>query len=163
MPRTAPTVNGTPNLRRVSWALIDASGDKRSVSLEIDLAATDINIEAATAAIALATNANIYRVTVEDIYNDLPSVNDADELEENSVFDNIVLLMKDPTNRSQNFFLPAPKRENFVGDSDNPDAGSVMLGDWRDAVNQLAYGTTSAISLRYTERREKNQAVPAQE
>lgn len=161
MPRTAPPVNGTPNLKRVSWAMIDASGDKRSVSMEVDLAATDVTIEAVTAAIAAATNASIYKVTVEDVYNSIPAVSDADELEENSVFDNIVLLMKDATNRSQNFFLPAPKRENFVGDSDNPDPASTMLGDWRDGVNNLAFGVTSPVSLRYTERREKNQSVPA--
>ena len=143
--------------------MLDASGDKRSVSLEVDLAATNLTIEAVTAALALATNASIYKVTVEDVYNSVPAVSDADELEENSVFDNIVLLMKTADNRSQNFFLPAPKRGNFVGDSDNPDPASTLLGDWRDGVNNLAFGTSSPVSLRYTERREKNQSVPATE
>lgn len=158
MPRTAPTIDGTPNFKKVSLRTIDVSGDKRAVSWELDLAATAAEIEALVAAYATRTNANIYSVQVQDIYNAQPLASDAVQAEENSVYDNIVILAKSATNESEELFLVAPTRASFIGDTDNPDATTLaaLVTAWEATLS----GTKLAVSARFTERREKNQTVP---
>jgi len=162
MPRTAPTIDGTPTMRRVSFTLVDRSNDQRSVSVYIETAATNAQIEAAVVAIGAATNGNLWKVEITELYSSIRLPSGAIAAEENSVFDNIVILYKEAsTPNATDFFLPAPKRVNFVGDSDNPDNTSVEYIAVRDAINALLVGTTAAISARYSERTEKNAAVPA--
>lgn len=141
---------------------VDRSNDQRSVSLYLEGAATDAQVEAAVAAAAAASNANIFRVEVSDIYDSPKLASQALAAEENSVYDNVVLLMKESGNpNGTDAFLPAPVRAIFVGDSDNVLNTAPLYTAWRDAIVLIALGTVVPISVRYTERREKNQATSA--
>jgi len=162
MPRSAPTVDGTPNLKKVSMTFVDRSDDQRTVSQYIEAAATAAQIEGLVAAAAAASNANIFRVEVSDVYNAARVSSQALAAEENSVFDNVVLLMKESSSPSgTDTFLPAPVRAVFVGDSDNINNTNALYTAWRDACVLVGLGTLVPISVRYTERREKNQATSA--
>lgn len=162
MPRSAPTVDGSPNLKKVSMTFVDRSNDQRSVSMYVEGAATAAQIEGLVAAAAAASNANIFRVEVSDVYNSPKVASQALAAEENSVYDNIVLLMKESDNPAgMDAFLPAPKRALFVGDSDNVDNVAALYTAWRDAAVLVGLGTLVPISVRYTERREKNEATSA--
>jgi hypothetical protein len=159
MPRTAPTVDDTPNVRTVSIRLIDASGDKRAVSFEIGIAETAADIEALVADYATQTNANIYAVHVSDQYTSAALASDATQAEENSVYDNIVLLAKSATGDTEELFVAAPLRGLFVGDTDNPDPLDTDLLDLISKFEAIVSGSKTVVSARFTERREKNQSV----
>jgi len=162
MPRSAPTVDGTPNLKKVSMTFVDRSNDQRTVSQYIESTATAAQIEGLVVAAAAASNGNIFRVEVSDVYNAPKVSSQALAAEENSVFDNVVLLMKESDNPAgMDAFLPAPVRAVFVGDSDNIDNTAALYTAWRDAAVLVGLGTLVPISVRYTERREKNEATAA--
>lgn len=158
--RTAPTVDGSGNVRQVSFRLIDVSGDKRAVAVEVGIAVAAGLIEALGAALALATNSSLYAIYDTMQYYSPAVASNADAAEENSVYDNIVLLAKSNTNESEDLFIPAPIRDLFVGDTDNPDAASPELQAVITAYEAVATGTKTVVAARYTERREKNQSVP---
>lgn len=159
MPRTAPTVDGTGNYRRLVLKYVDADGEKRSDSYQISEGATDAQIEALVAAVGAATNANVYRVEVITVYNAQPLKSSAVDAVRMSVHDNIVSLWKDTANNSRDFFVPSPVQGNFVPGTVNPEPTGV-LGDVLDAVNNVFESAFSPISVRFTERREKNAAIP---
>lgn len=162
MPRTVPTVDGSPAMKKVRFTFVDRSGDQRSVSIYIEDTATDIQIEAAAAAIGAATNANLYEIEVSQIYRAAKNAAGAVSAPEISVYDNIVILYKESSSPfGQDFFLPAPIRANFSGSTDNPNAASTELSAVRTSIGTIMLGTVVPISMRYTERREKNQSVPA--
>jgi len=158
MARTAPTVDGSGNVRNLSIRMIDVSGDKRAVAFELGLAVTAAEIEAFVAAYAAVTNALVYAVHDTQLYTSPAIASGAVAAEENSVFDNIVILAKSNTNESDELFIPAPERTLFVGDTDNPDAAALaaLIALWEPLLS----GTKVAVSARFTERREKNQTVP---
>lgn len=158
MARSAPTIDGTPNYRTVSLRLIDVSGDKRAVSFEVGIAVADALIEALVAAYAAVTNAVVYAVLVQDQYYSAAVASNAVQAEENSVYDNIVILAKSDTNDSEELFIVAPERSLFIGDTDNPDATALatLIAAWEAILT----GSKVAVSARFTERREKNQSVP---
>jgi len=158
--RTAPAVDGTPNVEQVSFRFIDRSGDKRAVSIEIALATVDADIETLAAALAANTNASLYEIVRSQKYYSPPVSTNATAAEENSVYDNIVLLAKSNTGDTEELFIPAPERGLFVGDTDNPDAADTDLQAIIAAFEAVASGTKVVVSGRYTERREKNQSVP---
>jgi len=68
MARTAPTVDGSGNVRNLSIRMIDVSGDKRAVAFELGLAVTPAEIEAFVAAYAAVTNALVYAVHDTQLY-----------------------------------------------------------------------------------------------
>jgi len=161
--RTAPPVDGTGNVRMVSMRFMDVSGDKRAISVEVGIATSAALIEALVAAMAAAVNATLYAVFDTMQYYSPAVATNALAAEENSVYDNIVLLAKSNTNQSEDLFIPTPIRDLFVGDTDNPDNTSAELQAIITAYQAVATGTKVVVAARYTERREKNQSVPAGE
>lgn len=159
MPRTAPTVNGTPQFRTVSNRWIDFSGDKRSDSLQTPAGATNAQIEAYAVALGAGSNASLYAVVVEDHYNSVPDKSNAVDEPKDSVFDNLVFLAKTVANASQRGFLPAPVGSMFVAGTDTIDPTNTDLADIFTAFLALVGAGYSIVSARYTERREINEAV----
>lgn len=170
MPRTAPTIDsgtGAPAYVRVSYRFIDFSGDLRTVSIDVLPAdATDANIEAAAAALGTGTNANLYAVEITQVWGAVADASDANDPsvvttdKSASVFDNIVIAMKNTTNQSKRMFVPAPTGALMVGGTDQIDGASTELA----AVLTAALGLTAAggytvTGARYTERREINEQV----
>jgi hypothetical protein len=155
-------VNGTPTYKAIRVKLIDASGDERSVRLQpIDPAATNTDLEAYVAALQALTNASASVVDVIDVYaGDLLASNALTDSYQ-SVYDNVVLLMKDAsTQQSINAFVPAPLN-TLVDDGDVVDTSLVAYQTWRDAVDTILTTAFAPISVRFTERREKNDSIPA--
>lgn len=159
MPRTAPAVNGTPQFKKVSFRWIDFSGDKRSDSLQIPAAATDAQIEAMAEALADGSNASLYAVVPEFWYNSTPDKTNAVNEPKDSVFDNMVMLAKTAANLSQRGFIPAPIDGLFAPTTDQPNPASTELVAIMTAFLALVGAGYSIVSLRYTERREINEAV----
>lgn len=157
--RTAPTVNGTPTFKRVSVTYMDASGDVRSVAYPIGNADTDAEIEALIAALQTGSQASIFKVTVEDVYNSVGDQGNASSGSRDSVYDNVAVLGKSAANLSRNFFLPAPDGAIMLGTVDQIDPASTELAAIFTAWLALSSGF-SIVSARYTERREINQKVP---
>ena len=159
MPRTAPTVNGTPQFRKVSTRWIDASGDKRADSLQVPAGATDAQVEAYAVALAAASNASLYAVVSEAHYNSAPDKSDAVDAPKDSVYDNMVALAKTAANLSQRGFIPAPIADLFATGTDQPNPASTELAAVFTAFLALVGAGYSIVSVRYTERREINEAV----
>lgn len=162
MPRTAPTVDGIPNLKKITLTYVDVSNDQRSVSNYIEGTATPAQIEAHVAAAGAASNGNLFNVEVTDVYRAAKLASAAVSEEENSVYDNVVILYKESDNPSgMNGFIPAPIRDVFVGDSDNIDNTDAIYLAFRNTLSTILLGTMVPITVRYTERREKNAAEEA--
>lgn len=157
MARSAPTVNGTPTYRRVSFRWIDASGDLRSDSLQTD--ATDAQIEAYAVDIGAISNADLYAIEVSDVYNSVADSSNAVDAVKDSVYDNIVILAKNAVNDSFRCFLPAPEGALFIAGTDQIDPTNADLAAWLTEILVLAGAGFSIVSARYTERREINEAV----
>lgn len=167
MPRTAPTYDNTgsaPTFVRVSFRFIDATGDLRSVTLQVDPTdATDAKIEAMAAALGAASNANLYEIQKTDVWAAVASVGSATAGtgRSESVFDNIVIQLKSVANRSERSYIPAPIEAAFNTASDQPDGANTQLANVVLASeNLLLAGGFASVGARYTERREINEQVP---
>lgn len=161
MPRTAPTVDGSGNYRQVTFKWIDANNGKRSDTYRVASDATDAEIEAIVAALALASNANMYQVQVSMVYNSVANVGDASEEVYLSVQDNVVILMKDAAGNSRDWFIPAPLDGIMAAGSTNPDPANEVLQGVRDAIDAAIETGFEPVSYRFTERRKKNPSTPA--
>lgn len=157
--RGAPTVNGTPTYKNVALRWIDASGDKRSDSIQVPATATPAQIEAFAAAEQAGANSSLYAVEVSDVYNSTPDKSNALDAVKDSVFDNMVYLAKTAANLSKRGFLPSPVASVFAVGTDQPDPTSQVLADIFTAFLALVGAGYTIQSVRYTERREINEAV----
>lgn len=158
--RTAPTVDGTLTSKAVSISMIDASGDERSVRLVVPSSATNTQIEALVAALQAASNASVYRVKVESLYVGAKLASNATNAAYTSVYDNIVLLLKESALVTQQAYVPAPKVA-IIPSGDVVDISNALYTAWRDAALAAVSGSYAAQSVRFTERREKNDSIPA--
>jgi len=160
--RTAPTVDaGTATFVRVTLALIDSRGDKRSVSIRASAAIVPAAIETLTAAIQAATNASVYRVGFTYVYEGDALGSNASEAVVESVYDNVAINFKDVAgNRQQTVYIPAPVGD-IILDGDIVDTADAIYTAVRDAYDTALAGDYTPITARFTERRDKNDAVPA--
>jgi hypothetical protein len=157
--RTAPTIDGNPTFVSVQVRLIDHTGDIRSVTFLADQSQLDADIETYVAALQTITNASVFEVNVAARYVSNPSAADADASSYLSVYDNIVLNLKNPaTQRQSNAFVPAPL-EALIDGGDRVDVANTDYVAWVNAVNALIVG--NAVTVRFTERRDKNDSTPA--
>lgn len=157
--RTAGTIDGTPDFKRIGISLVDAQGDSRSISLIADAAVLDATIETMIAELQVITNASIYEVRVEDVYSGARATTNAADAVVNSVFSNIVYHVKASPTSSQRGYVPAPIDAVFIAGTDTPDKDNADLGDWFGAVLAVVGGAYAGQSVRYTERREMNDAI----
>jgi len=160
MARTAPTVDGVPNERAVSFSFIDASGDERSVRIVNDVAATNAEIEALAAALAAATNASLWRVKSEQLYIGAKQASDATNQTYPSNYDNVVINLKLSTLVTQQGYIPAPQGV-MIPAGDVVDVSNALYTAVRDAYLTVVGSGYAAQSVRFTERREKNESTPA--
>lgn len=157
--RTAPTVGaGTISYVLLSIHMIDASGDKRSISIQADPAVTYANLEAYVADLQTITNASIYHVERNEVFDSNPLASNATAAEENSVSDNVVLLARNSvTFDSQQAYIPAPIRGLFVGNTDDIDVADADFLDFKTKALAILPANWAFVSVRYTERRAQNQ------
>lgn len=159
--RTAPAVDGSPTYKQVSVTLIDESGDIRSVSLRTPASATDAQVQSYVSELQSATNASIFRVEVQYVYEGAMNRANATNATHPSVYDNVAVGFKSiTTGNNQTAYIPAPLDAlTLVGDSVNTTNADYV--DWRDAVDTLIGGDYAPRYARFTERRESNERKPA--
>jgi hypothetical protein len=161
MAKQAPAATGAVTYYHIAYRFIDASGDRRTVSSDVLTADyTAIKAEALAVALGANSNASLFETNVKQVWASVPDKDNAVNAPKDSVFDNIVILLKNATNQSINYFLPAPDDTLLVGDgaADEIDPAEQGLADILAAILALHAGY-SVVSARYTERREINQAV----
>lgn len=157
MPLTAPPVTDSATRLQISMRFVDRSGDLRSVAVTtFNTSVTRAQIQAMVAAYAAASQANLYSVSIEEVYDDGVDAGDALVGPANSVFDNVVLLFKSPIAlKGENTFVPAP-----IPAIVPPDTDTIVLSALEDVTDttEVVLGPTwDDRSVRYTERREKNE------
>lgn len=159
MPRTAPTVGGTPTYVVVSFLWIDANGNLGSTPYTTTLArATDAVVEAMAVAVGAASNANVYDVTIELHYSAAaPSAAAATEAPRESVNDVILTLIRDPASRkTQEVQIPAPLDSLFTAGTNDVDPTQTLYQAVNTAANNLVAAAYGFISVRFSEHKKTN-------
>jgi len=162
MPVTAPLVTGTVTRLQISLRLVDRSGDLRAVSINTtNVSLTDAQIQAYVNALGALTQAAVYGVSIERLYLTNPDRDAAVRGPHDSVYDNIVTLVKNLSqiNGAVSAFIPAPISGLLVDDTDTPNVGLPAYEIYTDALEVVMGAGWSDESTRFTERREKNERV----
>lgn len=159
--RTAPTIDGSPPFISLLIRFIDARDDRRSMSIDIDPAATNADIEAAVAAVQVASNASVYDVQVQQQYSGAILVSNATDAPFTSADDVLLITYRNATDKtSRRAEVRAPLGQLVEGgevvDVDDPIYTAV-----RDAFNTILPLPYDPVSTRFTERRNKNSSTPA--
>lgn len=158
MPRTAPTVDGTPDYVEVSFRFIDANAQPGSFNLKTtSTLATNAAIEAVGDALGAMTNANLYAVVVGSVYADGGSPAGATEAPRESVKDIINVLFKGSAlDAAQDIEVPAPLDSLFVEGTNEVIPDSTEMLALRTAINDILPAQYIPVSIRFTERRKSN-------
>ena len=158
--RTAPTVNGTPNQKKVAFKFIDWTGEKRSNSVIVDTAVTDAAIEAAAAAAQLLSNASLYEITVAQVYTSAASPGQATEAVYEDVGSNMVVQYQNPTTQqSIRAYIPALVNGALVEGTENIDPTDTDVTGFVAAFLAMLPAGFGAVGARFTQRRDINQQV----
>lgn len=162
MPNNAGAVDATPTRRIVHLQYIDTEGKPRTDSYDIPVATTDASLNALSAAVGAMTNASLWNIGVTNWYSTGVGLkSDADDLTNDSVKDNVVILLKDAANDSFDFFIPANlETVSMVAGTENPDPTTTEFLALIAALDAIWTGH-SPYSYRFTERRNKNRAIKA--
>lgn len=166
MPNTAPDVTTGAIQRHISVRLIDKTGDKAADDMQIPVAATLAQIEAYKDAYAAVTSANLYAVNNSDWYNAVPDKTPALEQARHEVSNVMNILIKTPAGESDTIPLRAPIPDLFIDESDNVDPAEPLLATYLTAlltlrnVGRTGGNVWQVVSIRYTGRKQTNQAVP---
>lgn len=160
--RTAPTVDGSPSRRDVTFRVIDNRGDKRSFTVITNTTdGTPANIETMAAALAAASRASLYSVDVKDRYLGAPVASNAEDDVFTSADDVIRIFASNDTGTSTRAAeIRAPLGTLVLG-GEVVDTSNGLYTAVRAAFLGMIASTFSAISVRFTERREKNSSTPA--
>jgi len=160
MPSDAGAIDATPNRKILSLAWIDSDGGVRSDSYDIPLTATDAELNALVAETGNLSNASLWKATITtEFFIGQPSIANALDVTNDSVKDNVVILLKDLTNQTLDYFIPANSEANtMVAGTENPNPA--LLVDLVTAIQAVFTGFVP-VSYRFTQRRKKNRAVKA--
>lgn len=124
---TVGTINGTPNVKRLSVGFIDYTGNIRSDSYTFPADTTDAELQAFVADLAGVSNASLFKAEVTfDYSGDADSSNALEEVWED-VGVNIVVLAKNVTDDRRNLFIPAPENSLFIEGTELVDPANVDL------------------------------------
>lgn len=158
MPFDGGIIDVSPTRRVLHLSYIDSDGKPRTDSYDIPQGATDAVLNTLASAAGALSNASLWNVAVTNhfaIAN--PSKANADDLTNDSVMDNMVILMKTLGNLSFDFFVPANNEVNtMVPGTENADplAISALV-----AAIEAVWPGYDPISVRFSERSKKNRAT----
>ena len=151
--RTAPLVTAVISYKVISLTWYDYTGDQRTDSYQVDSAATGILIEAFVAALVATSNATLWKIIVQDVWNSVgDSSNALEEVWENAK-DNVVLLAKDAVNNSIDVYIPSPINAMFLETTENIDPTNAALAAVLAAFLAIK-ATFSWVSARFTHRKQ---------
>jgi len=157
--RTAPAFTAAATRRVITLHLIDASGDTYPESFDVAIAATAASIEAWAAAYAAASQASLYEITEELFRTGDADPDNAETDQRNSSRQGINILFKIPaTGVSTSERLVSPIPAVMQGNQDIPLATSTELAAVI-TTSLVLLPSYAAQSVRYTERREKGNAL----
>lgn len=160
MPFDGGVIDSTPTRRIIHLSFIDSEGKERTDSYDIpdSASATDADLNAFASGIGGLSNASLYAVGVTNWYQpSVASKANALDATNDSVRDNVVILFKDAANDSFDLYIPANvEAETMVDGTENPDpaklAGLLTLA-------AAVWASFEAVSVRFTERKQKNRAT----
>lgn len=161
MPNDAGTVDTTPTRRIVHLSFIDSEGKLRTDSYDIPGTTPDAEINALAAAIGAVTNASLWQIGYTNWFaTSTPSKANADDLTNDSVFDNVVILLKDPALADGlDFFIPANlETVTMVAGTENPDPATTEMLALLAAIEAI-WSSYAPVSIRFSERKNKNRSV----
>lgn len=160
MPNNAGAVDATPTRKVLHLQYIDSEGKPRTDSYNFPADATDAELNALAAAVGATTNASLWNIGYTNWYSTgVAQKSDADDLTNDSVYDNVVFLMKNAAGDSFDFFIPANlETVTMVPGTENPDPTTTEMLALIAAVEAI-WGGYTAYSVRFTERTNKNRAV----
>lgn len=152
---TIPAVTGTATATAASLGLIDASGDLWSENLEVPAAATQAQINVIALAYQAASQASLYKVSVNRDWEGDADPDNAEAEYRGQVESGINLLYKNlTTNQTYSQRVVAPVAASMQGNQDIPLLTS-------DELTDLILATVAAkpgyelVSAQYTGRRER--------
>lgn len=154
--RTAQTFTGTPTHRRITFHLIDASGDTYAESFYVPPATLAADIEQLAADYQATSQASLYDISDSGSYLGDADPDNATVLQRSSVKDGINLLFKDVA--TLDTFTPrivAPVVEIMQGNQDIPLLSANELSTFILQMLNIkpSYNLQSA---QFTERRERS-------
>lgn len=160
--KSVPTIDSAAlTFVRFTMTMKDAGGEQRSVSLQVPSTVTDAQLEALVNTTQTITNGSIFEAKKTLVWSSAFVEANADTEVFASVYDNLVLLQKNiAIQKSQDAFVPAVKGI-LVLDGDTVDTTDTDYIAWRDAVTAALGAGYAPITVRFTERRDKNDAVVA--
>ena len=160
MPNNAGAVDATPTRKVIHLQFIDSDGKNRTDSYDIPSDATDAEMNALAAAMGAVTNASLWNIGYTNWFNTgQPQKSDADDLTNDSVFDNIVILFKNAAGGSFDYYIPANLESvTMVDGTENPDPTTDEMLALIAAVEAI-HGGYTAFSIRFTERKNVNRSV----
>jgi len=159
MPNNAGAVDATPTRRIVHLSYVDSDGKPRTDSYDIPIATTDAALNALTAAAGGVTNASLWAIGVTNWFTTGVALKtDAVDEPNDSVMDNVVLLMKNAAGLSFDFFIPAnDEGVTMVDGTEDVNLTSTDIGDLITALVGIWSGY-EAYSARFSERSKKNRS-----
>lgn len=155
--RTAPTIDGAPASKIVSYSLIDITGDVRSKSFVVAGTATAAQIEALAAAIAAASTASMFEVSVKEVYSGQKGKTNATVDGRSSADDLLYITVRDPALRvTRRVYVPAPVAELFNVNSEEITITAAEFTALTTALTPLL-GTFQFSTAAFVEHQESNQ------
>ena len=163
MPYDAGVIDATPTRKIIHFSFIDSEGKPRTDSYDIPVVATDAELNTLAATLGAVTNASEWQVGVTNWFaTGTPSKANADDLTNDSVKDNVAILLKTVSSPvGFDFFIPANlESATMVAGTENPDPTTAEMVALLAAI-EAVWPSYAPISYRFTERRNKNRAVKA--
>lgn len=159
--RTAPAVDGTPDLLKLSVSYFDSDGDTYTDTVYVDGTATAVEIEAYIDALVPASNASIWKVEVGEVYEGAKLLSNAVDAVDDSVQDGIVVHYKNPTTRADiRIRIPAPLETMLVAGTEKVDAADALFTGVLAGFAPIVPTGFSPVTARYSQRREINETTP---
>ena len=159
--RTAPTVDGTPLFKLVSFSWMDYTGDKWTGTIPFAPDATPVEIEAIAVVYQAASNASLYRIQVSDDYDSVAIKTNAVEAVWENADDQVVIHYKNPTTRADfRLNVPSPKEAMFIDGTDDIDTADALFTNLLAAVAAALPSGFLPVTARFSKHRDINQATP---
>ncbi len=152
--RKVPDIDGDPTYIDVTFKWIDAVGDTRSDVLRVDFKATHTQIEELVNRIYNPAYALLWEVRVAYVYGAKKLKSNAGQGAGHQVQKAFVYHVRNAQHESRRSYLPSPRFNFFLPDSEIPDANHTQLINWMTAVDTVLGGTYAPVSLRFTQRRD---------
>lgn len=156
--RSAPTVDGTPTYKSVSASLYDADEGDTTVTFRIDAASTDAEIEAYIVALQAGSNASVYDVRVEDVYQGIGLASNALADDYVSVKDAVRFSNKElSTGAYIRAYLPAPLGDMVF--NKQVVISNTAYQNWRDAVIVILPTGFAALNAGFVQNVQRDKGI----